>query len=94
MPRAQSINFLRGLSDTNSSEGRLDVSPLQFCSVQSAGTAEYCMQREPTPSFGGVIYLKIVARFYALPQKLRASAQGLQMLYDTYYLRCVRRMGT
>lgn len=51
------------------------------------------MQRKPTPCFRGVIYLVIVARFYALPQKLGTSAQGQQMIYGTYYLRCVRRIG-
>ena len=92
MPRAQSISFLGEFLDIHSSKGFSDVSPLQFRNVQSAGTAKNSMQRKPTPSFGGVIFFVIVARIYALPEKLWALAQGLQTLYCTYYLRRVGRV--
>ena len=84
------MSFLREFLDINSSKGFLDVSPLQFRDVQSAGTAKNSMQRKPTPIFGGVIHLVIVARFYALPEKLWALTQDLQTLYGTY---CLRRVG-
>ena len=67
MPRAQRISFLKAFFRYLVMKRVVDLSPLQFSNIQSPGTAEYCMQRKPTPSLSGVISLLIVVRFNALP---------------------------